>query len=154
MKVFLNFWIFLLLSVGSGKSQLFKHEVTCETYTDPLNCNAYYQRCADNVILHKFCPSDTTWNGNRRSCVNESENTERCPIGDSGIENDKLESESSSTEILAARPPGRPPPRPPVRPPVVPPRPPANASVKLEFNQKFHCMIVVIILLKNLYDSK
>lgn len=140
MKYLFHFCLIFALAVSSARSQLFQHKVNCETFTDPTNYNAYYERCVGKIILHKFCPDGMVWNQNKNSCCeNRDENSGGCLIAESLNEHVDMEQAINSDDITPNR---RRPYRPP--PPVI--RPPNNnASIGIKANTALSCLLVLIV---------
>lgn len=133
MKHLVRLWIVLLtIFVALGDSQLFQQNENCKTFKDLVNCNAYYQCCVDNVILHKFCPVGMEWNVARNIC----EYSERCEkiveyLNDVKVRN-SVKFIDLQSDVFPLRP-GRP-------PSIRPPLPPINNGfVKIKFNKNFLC---------------
>lgn len=136
--------IVLALYVAFGRSQLLQQRENCKSFSDPVNCNAYYQRCVDNIIVHKFCPIGMEWNRQEDMC----ENSERCQ-NDKRFSDDikgtnettftDSESENDLTFKVLRRP----------RPPIV--RPPSgggggggsNGAVEIKLNILFYMLLLI-----------
>lgn len=141
MKSLFHFCLILALTVSSSKSQLFQHEVNCETFADPLNYNAYYERCIGKIVVHKFCPDKLVWNQSKNSCCeNQDENSGGCQNVVSPNEYGDVEQSFNSNEIVPNR---RPTYRPP--PPVIV-RPPNNASLGVKVNTALSSLLVLIVM--------
>lgn len=153
MKYSFSFLLILALAVSSSRSQLFPHKVNCETFTDPLNYNAYYERCVGKIILHKFCPAEMVWNQNKNSCCeSRDETSERCHYDETQNGYVDMQQTFDSIEIMSkGKPLARPPARPPVRPPVVV-RPPNNGSGSpgIKWNGALSYLLVLIVIILNI----
>lgn len=139
MKCLWNLTIFTALSVTLSDSQLLQPStVNCKTFSDPLNCNAYYQCCVDTVILHKFCPVGMEWNQSELIC----KNNDRCQI-DETLNEDNNGNESIHVDFenymacmfLEGRRP---------RPPII--RPPNSGSFATKLQHQFGYMLLMVTL--------
>lgn len=141
--------IVLTLCVAIGRSQLLQQKENCKSFSDPVNCNAYYQRCVDNIIVHKFCPIGMEWNRQEDMC----ENSERCRnekrfSDDIEGKNETKFTDSEYENDLTFK--GVKPLRP--RPPIV--RPPgsggsggSNGAVEVKLNILFYMLLLLKLVL-------
>jgi len=135
--------IVVTLIVPFGVSQLFEHEQKCKMFKDPLNCNAYYQHCIDDVIVRKHCPDNMGWNQNKNIC----EYNELCR---SDVMTKEIEDKNEITDAESENEISISPNKSPFRPIIVrPPRPPSgsNGSIQTKRNLQLFYMLVLIQLL-------
>lgn len=146
MKYLLKLCIVLALNVVVGRSQLFQQKVNCKTFADPMNCNAYYQCCVNNVILHKFCPVGLEWNAEKEVC----DSNELCQnveiLTDVEDKNEIYFENYSSCMDIADR--KR---RPIVRPPVV--RPPSSGSIEIKLNIEVYLMMLANLVIFHVFRN-
>ncbi len=146
MKYLFNLCLIVVtlnINVTTINSQLFQQKVNCKTFGDPVNCNAYYECCVDNVILHKFCPAGMEWVQSERSCERRNSNGEGCQndgmmLNDVERENEiamYLETKNNTMQMLPTN----------ARRPIRPPRPPISGSVEIKLNGTFTLMLLMLM---------